>query len=474
MQIYTCKRAMLMRSVLLVVGIIILSAKECEIDPVVRNPLVPTKTVKVAHGASLTAGDAFGASLAFAGDLDGGGGTVLAVGAPSDATGGNRRGAIYLLSYNAAGTLQSTKKIAHGVDETNGTADSENAMAPTLGNNDSFGRSIANAGDLDGNGGTVLAVGTLGYSIGGTQQGAIYLLSFDPDGALQSTKRIGNGVDDTNSDNALAPTLGHGDVFGSSIANAGELYGDGNTVLAVGAWGEITGGTDKGAIYLLSFNSAGALQNIKKIASGVDETNGDHTLAPTLADNDRFGISIANAGDLDGGGGTVLVVGATGSTTLHLLSFSATGALEDIKKIADGLDETNTGSNANAPTIASSGNGFGIGTIANVGDLNGGGGTVLAVGNNNDDTGGWKIGSVHLLSFDATGSLTAKPTKIAHGIAGGPVLSRGYYFGSDLASASNVDGSGDTVLAVGGFGSGGNDNDTGELQLLYFSPATKK
>ena len=186
MNIHTSKRAMLMRSVtrrnavsaqipkkfalssqrklsvLLVVGIIILSAKECEMGPVVGNPLVPTKTVKVAHGASLAAGDAFSGSLAFAGDLDGDGGTVLAVGAPSDSTGGNHRGAIYLLSYNDAGALQSTKKIAHGVDETN----SDHTLAPTLVTNDFFGRSIANAGDLDGNGGTVLAVGTFGYSIG--------------------------------------------------------------------------------------------------------------------------------------------------------------------------------------------------------------------------------------------------------------------------------------------------------------------
>ena len=206
----------------------------------------------------------------------------------------------------------------------------------------------------------------------------------------------------------------------------------------------------------------------------MDDTNSDHALAPTLVGNSSFGSAIANAGDLDGGGGTVLAVGATGSTTLHLLSFSATGALQNIKKIADGLDETNTGSNANAPTVASNDHGFDVDAIANVGDLDGGGGTVLAVGNPNDLDGGWRIGSVHLLSFDATGSLTAKPTKIAHGTAGGPVLSRGYFFGDSLASASNLDGSGGTVLAVGGVGSTGNDNDTGELQLLHFSPAAKK
>ena len=450
-------------SVLLLVGLVILSAKECEMDPVVRDPLAPTKTVKVTHGASLAADDAFGRSVAFAGDLDGGGGTVLAVGAPRDNTGGVRRGAIYLLSYNAAGVFQSTKKIAHGLDETNANS---NANTPTLANTDFFGQSIANAGDLDGDGGTVLAVGADSDATGGESRGAIHLLSFDPDGALQSTKKIAHGLDETNAGNTNAPTLANIDVFGQSIANAGNLYGDGNTVLAVGAPGDNTNGDSRGAIYLLSFSPAGSLTAVPtKIASGTTE-------GPSLANSDFFGTSLANAGDLDGGGGTILAVGATGSVALHLLSFSATGTLQNTKKIADGVDETNEGSNTNAPTLADDNSGFGVHSIANAGDLDGGGGTVLAVGAPFDSS--TTGGAIYLLSFDATGSLTATPKKIAHGTAGGPVLTDGYTFGISLASVGNLGGSGGTVLAVGGTGGPTKTNKTGELQLLYFSPAAKK
>ena len=470
MKIHTNKKAMRMRVVLLMVGIIIMSTSDCDMKPVVRDPLAPTRAVKVTHEASLATNDAFGVTVAFAGDLDGGGGTVLVVGASGDDTGGATRGAIYLLSYDDAGVLQSTKKIASGVDETN----ADNTNAPTLANTDTFGSSIANAGDLDGDGGTVLAVGTPGDDTGGYNKGAIHLLSFDPDGALQSTKKIANEVDETNTDHSRAPTLANIDLFfGQSLANAGDLDGDGNTFLAVGAAGDDTGGERRGAIYLLSFNNAtGSLTATTKIAHGVDETNTDHSRAPALADYDFFGASIANAGDLDGGGGTVLAVGAYGSNALHLLSFSATGALQDTKKIASGVDETNAGSNTNAPTLAAT-DGFGIG-IANAGDLDGGGGTVLAVGASTDNTGGDGRGAIYLLSFDATGSLTATPKKIAHGTAGGPVLTDGYQFGFSLASAGNLDGSGGTVLAVGGIGLVSKANETGELQLLYFSPAAKK
>ena len=278
-------------------------------------------------------------------------------------------------------------------------------------------------------------------------------------------------MDETNAgSNASAPTLADIDVFGQSMANAGDLYGDGNTVLAVGAPGDNTNGTSRGAIYLLSFSPAGSLTAVPtKIASGTTE-------GPSLANNDAFGSSLVFADDLDGGGGTVLAVSATGSVTLYLLSFSATGVLQNTKKIADGLDETNAGSNTNAPTFvvddSGKGSGFGVRSIANAGDLDGGGGTVLAVGApfDNSTTGG----AIYLLSFDATGSLTATPKKIAHGTAGGPVLTDGYGFGTSLASAGNLDGSGGTVLAVGGTGSSTEANKTGELQLLYFSPAAKK
>ena len=444
-----------------------LSANACVAVPVYQHPLASTlipagpfslaSSAKVTHTATLTPGDNFGNAVAFAGDLDGGGGTVLAVGAPSDSHGGTIRGAIYLLSYSAAGALQTTKKIASGLDETNGTATTQNALAPTLANLEIFGTSIANAGELYGDGNTVLAVGAKGTD---AFKGAIYLLSFNASGSLTATTKITTGM--TN-----GPTLATSDEFGTSIANAGDLGGGGGTVLAVGVAEDDTGGNNRGAIYLLSFSTSGSLTGTKKIASGLDETNaGSNSNAPTLANNERFGSSIAHAGDLDGGGGTVLAVGAAGRNAIYLLSFSTAGALQHTKKIANRVDETNT-AHTLAPTLGAEN--FGI-SIANAGDFNGNGGTVLFVGANSDDTGGADRGAIYLLSFGATGSLTATPTKIASGTDNGPVLTDSYRFSSSLASAGNLDGNGGRVLAVGGTGSSTETNKTGELQLLYFTP----
>ena len=483
------KRAMFMRSVLVLAGIVILSAADCNVGapigpvdvaitdggsltvglvdetpdatltPVDPQPLEPiltplslARTLKVDPGVPLATSNRFASSVTFAGDLDGGGGTVLAVGASANATGGLYRGAIYLLSYDDAGSLMTTKKIAHGVDETNGTAFTENDNAPTLADADIFGWSIANVGDLYGNGDTVLAVGLPGK----TNKGAIHLMSFNTAGNLTGTTTIGSGT--TN-----GPILDTYDSFGSSIVNAGDLYGNRGTVLAVGAQGDNTGGPNRGAVYFLSFNAAGSLIGTTKTISGTD--NG-----PVLVDNDSFGASLANAGDLYGNGGTVLAVGAVNDNTggkyrgaIYLMSYDATGNLTTTARIAHGVDETNE-DDALAPSLAND-DYFGR-SLANAGDLYGNGGTVLAVGAAGAEL---SLGAIHLLSFSATGGLVTT-TKIASGTTNGPELSSYYYFGTSIANVGNLDGSGGRVLAVGGAGlSLSPTNKTGELQLLYFS-----
>ena len=104
------------------------------------------------------------------------------------------------------------------------------------------------------------------------------------------------------------PTLADVDCFGSSVASLGDLDGDGVTDLAVGAGGDDTGGSDRGAVHVLFMNANGTVKSSVKIASG---TNG----GPTLADFDHFGSSVASLGDLDGDGVTDLAVGAHGDDT---------------------------------------------------------------------------------------------------------------------------------------------------------------
>lgn len=107
----------------------------------------------------------FGSSVAFLGDVDGDGRPELAVGSEADDTGAVTAGAVYLLNLNTNGTVQSSQKIASGL---NG--------GPPISTPDSFGSAVTNIGDLDGDGITDLAVGAEADSTVESFQGAVYVL----------------------------------------------------------------------------------------------------------------------------------------------------------------------------------------------------------------------------------------------------------------------------------------------------------
>jgi len=84
---------------------------------------------------------------------------------------------------------------------------------------------------------------------------------------------------------------------GYSVANAGDLNGDGFQDLAVGIYGYSNGQTNEGAVFIY-FGSA---NGISQVATAVLELN---------QANARLGASVASAGDVNGDGFDDLIVGA--------------------------------------------------------------------------------------------------------------------------------------------------------------------
>ena len=255
-----------------------------------RDGSLARSTVEVrddtTNGPTLSADDAFGSSIANMGDLDGNGYDDLAVGATLDDNGGSNRGAVHILFMDANGAVKSAVEINDST--TNG---------PTLANGYWFGRSVENIGDLDGDGVNDLAVGANLDSDAGTKRGAVHILFMNADGSVKSTVEID---DDTTN----GPVLSDSDRFGGSVENIGDLDGDGVNDLAVGAKNDDDAGTDRGAVHILFMNADGSVKSTVEIDD--DTANG-----PVLSNGDRFSMSIANMGDLDGNGVIDLAVGAT-------------------------------------------------------------------------------------------------------------------------------------------------------------------
>ncbi len=136
-------------------------------------------------------------------------------------------------------------------------------MDITLADNDQFGFSTAAIGDLDGDGVEDLAVGARNDDTNGTDRGAVYVLLMNSDGTIKSNQKIADNT------GGFSVTLTDSDGFGNSVAPVGDLDNDGVEDLAVGARFDDTGGTDRGAMYVLLMNSNGTVKSNQTARVGV-------------------------------------------------------------------------------------------------------------------------------------------------------------------------------------------------------------
>ena len=208
------------------------------------------------------ASDQLGCSVATAGDVNGDGYADVVVGA----------------SYYSAGTGRAYVHLggASGLATTAATT----LTGATNGNY--FGYSVATAGDVNGDGFADVVVGAYGYS---TNTGRAYVY-LGGAGGLATSATLLTGETTANS-------------FGASVATAGDVNGDGYADVVVGASGY---STNTGRAYVYHGGASGLATTAATTTTGA-------------ATNNRFGASVATAGDVNGDGYADVVVGAQGYST---------------------------------------------------------------------------------------------------------------------------------------------------------------
>ena len=334
--------------------------------------------------------DEAGNSVSSAGDINGDGFDDLIVGTYKNDGGGNYAGAAYVVFGAATGlTSVNLTDVAAGTGGFKITGETANDYA---------GKSVSSAGDVNGDGFDDLIVSGHFNGAGNTYVGAAYVVF----GAT-------SGITAVNLDTIALGTGGFkitgetsNDFAGESVASIGDVNGDGFDDIIVGAVGGDAGGGYAGAAYVV-FGAAGGITavDLDTIALG---TGGFKITGEAL--NDRAGLSVASAGDVNGDGFDDMLVGAafndagganagaayvvfgaaSGITSVDLDNVAAgTGGFKIIGEVADDL--------------------AGL-SVSSAGDVDGDGFDDLIVGASRNDAGDTYAGAAYVVfGADFTGQV---------------------------------------------------------------------
>ncbi|NBB14522.1 hypothetical protein GVN21_04005 [Caulobacter sp. SLTY] len=244
-----------------------------------------------------------GGSVSSAGDVNGDGFDDVIIGATQVDGNGSNAGAAFVV-FGAADGFAADLDLA-ALDGTNGFRISGGAAG------DYAGRSVASAGDINGDGFDDVIVGASGADSNGSQSGSSYVV-FGAAGGFAAVVQV-SSLDGTNGFRIVGATAQ--EISGWSVDGAGDVNQDGLDDLIVGAWGAFVNGVSTGAAYVIYGQAMAAVVETGTAGADIfDGGSGDDRLSGLGGSDTLTGLG----GDdlLDGGDAKDFLYGGEGADTL--------------------------------------------------------------------------------------------------------------------------------------------------------------
>ena len=349
------------------------------------------------------------------------------------------------------------------------------------------GVSVANAGDVNGDGYDDVLIGSLDTDPFGGEVGETYLLFGQPQGFSAEFEL--SSLLEANGGDGTAGFVLHGidedDESGYAVSTAGDINGDGYDDLLIGARSATPNGFNSGESYLvfgkpIGFPAEFELSSLL-VANGGDGSAGFVLNGIDAAD--RSGYSVSSAGDVNGDGYDDLLIGAWGadpngnfSGETYVLFGKATGFSAEFE--LSSLLAVNGGDGSDGFVIngisAFDWSGY---SVSSAGDFNGDGHADIIIGANSASPNGPQSGETYVVLGKATGFSAEFELSSLLAINGGDG-SAGFILngidendgtGNSVSGAGDINGDGYDDLIIGASNASPNGNNSGKVYVVFGS-----